>query len=360
MADPRHEAALKDSLRQLRQGDRAAQVCALHALGRLDDPRGIPALVAVLSSPDADLRALAMGKLAFLNSRRIVPDLLSALADKEPRVRQHALFALQRMKVRAAADRMARLMLRDADKIVRFNAALALSDVAAPKHAAAFARALADDHNDVVMAALKALSSLQPKQISRHVLALLGNAKRWDRFPQGLRDVIVRLLKGSLGQRKVVLALRQMAAEGIAAAKKMDKPSYAMEVMEAACLLAEIGDATGRPVLMHALGGGEYAQERALRGLALLKDRSAVPLIVEKPLQNDFFPIKLKAIRALGQIGDLRALPALASIFNGRIDDFPVDCSMAFTKDDPDLLQTTLEAMDRIVRENLAAGSRKS
>ena len=359
MADRRHEAALKDSIRQLREGDRAVQVEAIHALGRLDDPRGIPALVAALKSSDADLRALAMGKLAFLNSRRIVRAIMKALGDPEPRVRQHALFALQRMKVRAAADRMAKMMLGDAERIVRFNAALALSDVAGPKHAAALARALGDEHNDVVLAALKALSRLKPRDISRHVLKLIGSAKRWEKFPQGLRDVIVRMLKGSLGEKKVVAVLRQMTAAGIAEASKKERPSYAMEVMEAACLLAEVGDATGAPVLRQALGGGEYSQERAMRGLALLKDRSAVPLIIAEPLQNLFYAIKLKAVRALGEIGDVRALPALAAVFNNRLDDFPVDRSITFTKDDPDLRLTALAAMARIARENLgrAAGS---
>jgi HEAT repeat protein len=353
MAKRRTVSVLDESIRQLNDGDRQAKVEAMHALGRLDDPRGIPALVAVLRSADADLRAMAMGKLAFLNSPRIVPAVLRALDDPEPRVRQHALFTLQRMKVRSAADRMARMMLGDADKLVRFNAALALTAVAAPRHAAAFVRALADEHNDIVLTAFQALAALKPRDLSRHVLAFIGNAKRWAKVPEHQRDLIVRFLKGSLNQTKVLALLRRMTRDGIAAAQRMAKPSYAMEVMEAACLLAEAGDATGAPVLRHALSGGEYSQERAMRGLALLKDTSAVPLIIAKPLENPFFPITLKAVRALGQIGDVRALPALARIFNGRGDDLPADRSVVFTKDDPDLRRTTLEAMARIIEANL-------
>ena len=106
-------------------------------------------------------------------------------------------------------------------------------------------------------------------------------------------------------------------------------------------------------LLMECLKGVDYSQERGMKAFAKLRDRSAVPLIIAKPLQNVFYAIKLKAVRALGEIGDVRALPALAVFFNARTDDFPVDPSITFTKDDPDLRVTALAAIAKIAAQGL-------
>ncbi len=83
-----------------------------------------------------------------------------------------------------------------------------------------------------------------------------------------------------------------------------------------------------------------------------------MPLIIEEPLQNGFYPVKLKAVRALGEIGDARALAALGSFFNDRVDDFPVDRTHVFSKDDPDLRLTALTAIARIAAQSMRQAAR--
>ncbi len=353
MAAERQKEALNDSLDALRQGGKQAETSAIHALGRLDDKRAIPALVSALESKDRDIRALAMGKLVFLNSRRIIPVLEKALDDKEPRVRQHALYALERLKARRSAGKIAKLLTGDSNETVRFNAALALAAVGDRRHKASFVRALNDRRTDVVVTSLRALAKVAPREVSSHILRLAGNAKRWRSIPQGQKDRILRLLAGSLEKSSVLALLRKIVREGIGKARRQGTRSFSMEVTEAASLLAAAGDACGVPVLMECLKGGEYSQERGLKALAGLKARSAVPLIIEAPLQNGFYAIKLKAVRALGEIGDARALPALASFFNDRVDDFPVDRTNVFAKDDPDLRRTALAAIAKIATQSM-------
>jgi len=325
MAADRREEALKDNIGALRHGGKQDKTRAIHALGRLDDRRAIPALVSALESKDRDIRALAMGKLVFLNSRRIIPVLEKALKDTEPRVRQHALYALQRLKARRSAGKIAKLLAGDRNGTVRFNAALALAAVGDRRHKASFVRALNDRRTDVAVTSLNALARVAPREVSSHILRLAGSAKRWRRIPDGQKDRILRLLSGSLKKKNVVGFLRKIVREGIRKAQRQGTRSFSMEVTEAACLLSEAGDAAGVPVLMQCLRGGEYSQERGLKALGRLKAGSAVPLIIEAPLQNGFYTIKLKAVRALGEIGDARALPVLGSFFNDRVDDFPVD-----------------------------------
>lgn len=360
MTAAQQEKVLQDSIRALRQGGKQTQVEAIHSLGRLEDRRAVAALVSALESADPDVRALAMGKLAFLNSRSIVPVLVRSLDDKEPRVRQHALYALQRLKARSAADKIATLLTGDNNGMVRFNAALALAAVGGRSHAAWFARVLNDRNPNVILTALRALAALAPRQVSSHILRLVRDTRRWKRIPPSSRDVILRLLKNSLGKKSVLALLRKIVTEAIRRAERQGTPPLSMDAMEAACLLADAGDASGVPVLLASLKGGEYSQERGVGALARLKERSAVPFIVEGPLQNGFYPIKLKAVRALGEIGDARALPALASFFNGRIDDFPVDRTLTFAKDDPDLCLTALAAIARIAAQSLRKATRSS
>lgn len=350
---------MRNSITALRQGDKKSRVAAIHVLGRLETPPATSALVEALDSRDPDIRALAMGKLAFGKRGAIVPVLRKGLRDKEPRVRGHALFALQRQGGASEADAIARLMVADRDEIVRFNAALALAAVGKARHAPAFVRAVGDSNPNVMLTALSALVRLAPSRVSGLVVGLVRNAKRWGRIAQTQKDVILRLLKPSLEQKEVLTLLRRIVAGGLRAARRQGNSSYGMDVMEAACLLAEAGDPLGLPVLRVALKkGGEYGQQRGARAVGRLRETSAVPLLIEGPLGNGFFPTKLKAVAAMGEVGSTAALPTLASFFNDRIDDFSSDRTAPFTKDDPDLRLAALAAMAKIASATLREAAR--
>lgn len=358
MAAARQAKTLKESIEALHRGGKQARLAAIHALGRVETAASVRALVSVLEDKDADVRALAVGKLVFIGGKGLVPVFVKALDDREPRVRQHALYALERLKARSAADRIAALLVGDRNELVRFNAALALAATGTRRHKAAFVKALGDRNTNVVITSLQTLASLAPREVSTHIVRLVNDARRWGRIPQGQRDVTLRLLKDSLGKKDVLRLLRKIVADAVREAERTGSPSFSMEATEAACLLAEVGDDCGMPMLLACLRGGEYAQERASAALARLKARSAVPAIIAGPLQNGFYPIKLKAIRALGEIGDPRALPALALVFNDRVDDFPVDRSVTYTKDDPELRLTVLAATAKIAAASLRQATR--
>ena len=345
---------MQEAIQALRQGNRSERLAAIHVLGRFEQPGAVPALVWATKSDDPGIRAAAMGKLVFANKKTLLPVLLNGLDDPEGLVRRHALFALERLKASSAADRIARILLSDRDEVVRFNAALALAAVATPKHAKAFVRALDDANVNVMHTALTALARLTPREISGHVLRLAADTKRWNGIAQTLKDVILRLMKDDLGKKEVRALLRKIVADGLRAARKAGKASYSMDVMEAACLLAETGDAIGLPVLVAAMrSGGEYSRERGARMVARLKAASAVPAVIDGALANGFFPIKIKAVTALGDIGDVAALPTLASFFNDRVDDFESERSAPFAKDDLDLRLRALAAMAKIATANL-------
>jgi HEAT repeat protein len=352
MTISRQAAALSDLVRALQQGDKKAQIAAIHALGRCGDRGATAALISALKSADPDLRTLAMGKLVFSCAKDAVSAAVKGLADPEPRVRQNAIYALRRAGAKPAADKIAAL-LGDPNEVVRLNAAGALAVLGGPKHVRALAGALNDANVNVVFAALRALAGIAPRDIHGHVLKLAGDERRWGRTPDTQRDVILHMLRADLKRKPVADLLRDIVQKGIRQAKREGKGLGSLELREAACLLSEIGDATGVPILLESLKGGEYPPQVACMAVARLREKSAVPFILAGPMQNAFYPAMLKAVRALGQIGDVRALPALASFFNDRVDDFPVERSLVFTKDDPDLRLNALVAMEKIAARNL-------
>jgi HEAT repeat protein len=174
------------------------------------------------------------------------------------------------------------------------------------------------------------------------------------------RDVMLRLLENQLGRKEVRAFLRQMLEAGLREARKQGKSPTSLDLLEAARLLAETGDAAGVPVLLENIKGGDYTHERAAHVFGKLKVKEAAPALIEYSLPNGFYTIKLKVVRSLGEIGDVRALPALAGFFNGRIDDFPVDPSHVITKEDPDLRLTALAAMAKIAAQGLSAAAKSA
>jgi HEAT repeat protein len=353
MTTSRQAAALQNVVRTLREGDKSAQIAAIHALGRSEERAATTALVSALKSADPDIRTLAMGKLAFSGAKAIVPAVVKRLDDPEPRVRQNAIYALRRLGAKPAADKVALLLNADPNEVVRLNAAWALGVLGAKKHAPALVRALDDANVNVVFASLRSLAAVAPKEVHVHVIKLARDPRRWGRTPDTQRDVILRLLHGDLDKKPVADLLRDVVRDGIRQAKREGKRPTSLGLREASSLLSEIGDRTGVPVLLDSLKGGEYPPQMACIALARLRETAAVPLILEGPMKNAFYPVMLKAVRALGEIGDARALPALASFFNDRVDDFPIDRSLLFCKDDPDLRLNALVAMGKIAARNL-------
>lgn len=108
--------------RILQKGKKPDKIKILHALGRSRDITIVSVLVQALEDKDADI-----DKLVFNGTGAMVPVMVECLSDPDPRVRQHAIYALQRLKVRRATEIIARMLVRDKNQVVRYNAALVLN-----------------------------------------------------------------------------------------------------------------------------------------------------------------------------------------------------------------------------------------
>ena len=88
--------------------------------------------------------------------------------------------------------------------------------------------------------------------------------------------------------------------------------------ISAATALAQLGDATGQPVLLrYSRFKTPYFAVKAVRGLAFLKDPQARSLLEGFLDYSDIFIVE-KAVKALGEMGDPAAYPALERLLRRR------------------------------------------
>lgn len=146
MSDERAAGPLAAALQDPDPGLRAA---AAHALGALDSPRAVPALIAVLQADaDTDTRIAAAYALGLLGDPRATGPLLAKLADtsEDPRVRGHAAEAFTWHRERRAVQPLM-AVLSDPSVEVRFWAAFALGELGDPAALSELERlAQADTH----------------------------------------------------------------------------------------------------------------------------------------------------------------------------------------------------------------------
>ncbi|MFH1480091.1 MAG: HEAT repeat domain-containing protein [Pseudomonadota bacterium] len=114
-------------------GDEDADVrkTALEALGELKDPRAVPPLIAALKDRNTAVQGIAKGSLIRIG-KVAVPNLLEALEDGHPHVREFAAEMLGKIKDSRSVQSLIHT-LRDQEPSVRGSAALALGRIGDPK-----------------------------------------------------------------------------------------------------------------------------------------------------------------------------------------------------------------------------------
>ena len=147
--------------------------------------------------------------------------------------------------------------------------------------------------------------------------------------PDAEADALVEKARAALrAQRK-----KELAAEHAEDVKSL--PSLVSSLssgdedarLSAATELGRIGEVTPEVVaaLVKALDDADdRVQVQAAISLGWMQAKDAVPALIEKALQNKFLPLKRRAVQALGQIGDDRAIPAVMAGLDS-VDRYTVD-----------------------------------
>ena len=232
------DSQVKNALKTLQSKNLEQKISLIHQLGKLDTQKAIPVFLAALKDKNGTIRALAMGKLVFINNKRIIPEIRKYLTDPNPQVRQHAIYALQRLKDKTISNKLASLLTKDKDPVVRLNAVTALEQLGSRKELPALVKALNDKSFHVVVGAVKAIARIAPSEVAKHIIKLVNDKKRWSRIPDNQRDVILKFLQKDLKNKEVLKTLRRLIEDNLS---QIDK-RVPLEVAEAASLLAMAGD----------------------------------------------------------------------------------------------------------------------
>ncbi len=275
LKDPR---AVHPLLLLLRDQDRSVREAAVEALRAI----GIPAVEALgicLSEGDLAVQEAASSILATIADERVLTQLVLALRSSDWVVRMHAAQALGRVKSAETVDALIPL-LQDKVKAVREEAATALAaigEAAIP----CLVQALKHDDWLVRLHAVESLGKARSPHTVEPLLSVLFNDR-----DSSVREDAVRAL-GEIGDARAVDHL----------CVTMREPSLRTVAVEA---LGRIGNPCAVPILMDVVTG--TIPQESTRTAVGCGDQWNEELITQGA-----------AVRALGLIGDDRAIPSLVA-----------------------------------------------
>ncbi|HUF88874.1 MAG TPA: HEAT repeat domain-containing protein [Gemmatimonadota bacterium] len=145
---------------------------AAWALGEIESEEAVPALGAALRDSSVEVRRMAIWALGEIESEEAVPWLIPAVRDADVDVRRKAVWALGEIESEAAVDALAGA-LSDSDAEVRKTAAWAIGEIESVEAVPALAQALADDNAEVRKTAAWAIGEIQPARAPQALIAAL-------------------------------------------------------------------------------------------------------------------------------------------------------------------------------------------
>lgn len=270
----------------------------------------VPALVALLSDPHANLRMHAALALGELRDPEAVPALVRALDDTDENVRFHAIEALGRMGAAAAVEPLTRIA-ESGDFFLSFPAIDALARTDDPRIGASLAGLLS---NDLLRpAVVDTLGALGDEECVAPLVTLL-NEGRGDAAPvaaalEQMRDRYERTF--AAGDQIVEMARTGMAPDGrrrlAEAIERRDAPLGPLVTV-----YGWMGS-TATDALVGLIGDSSVRAE-ATSGILSIGRAAVMPLIAS--VANGERAGRLAAAELLGQLGDRRAVPALCELLS--------------------------------------------
>lgn len=220
-----------------------------------------------------------------------VREQIAALQDEDWAVREDAALALAGLRDKRAVEPLIRV-LRDSDRAVRQAAIAALTAIGEPAV-------------EPLGACLRD-ANLTVQESAASILASIGDVRVADALTGALTsgDWVVRMQAakalGRIGEPRTIPALVPLLQDKVKAVRE-----------EVSSTLARMGPAAV-PVLVEALGHGEWlVRLHAVESLGKTKSPDAVDPLLRLLFNDRDSSLREDAVRALGEIGDARAVEFL-------------------------------------------------
>lgn len=328
-------------MEQLESEDLETRQAAVIALGRIGDPRAVPALVRVLTTDD-DLVIAAAGALAKIGDRRSLEALLELIGHPQPAVRQAVVAAINSIGHPEMAERAVRLLndldprvresavqiagyfgyaecvdllferCHDEDESVRRAAIEHIPYLEDDRTISTLEAALKDGSARERAAAAKALAQVESPQTLSYLLEALSDPDQWVRY----------FAARSIGRHEYpesVAALAQLAQEDAA-------NHVRIAAMES---LARIGGARAVAILAQLAESDNIDLARAaLGGLGLIGHPDALPPLLAM-LRSADPGRRMDALRAIGERGGPGAVDALQWMAAADVDSRVVEAAIS-------------------------------
>ncbi len=340
---------------------------AIMAISRLGIEDAVPEILKprFVGSPEMTLRWAAAAALGNLGDHRIIDDLIKLAEDEEWLVRNEALNALKD-KVRRIIDSGEMKLSRN---LVRM---LSVDDPEIIEMAVEGLRNLGEDSCPLLIESLDAVSASVRQQAAR-TLGLIGKDRAASRLieilssdpeptvraeaaealgligaPEALQPLIAAMGDRDDDTRtKVVDAVvhyDKLATEPVIVALEHSKSAIAK--CAAVSALGAIGDPTSIPVLVEQLKSSYYLVRQAtISALTQFGDRVVEPLLgvlsfnrsnidvlLDEAERSEDVQTRLRAVRALGDLEDHRAVNLLKSLLSVPEQELGLEAQEALTK----------------------------
>lgn len=305
------------------------------------DGRMVEALAVALRDPSVDVRLTSAQALGSLEDPRAVEALVAALrSDSDAGVRKMAAWALGEIEDARAVSGLSEALRSDSAVEVREMAAWALGEIESPEGVPALGAALRDSGVEVRRMAVWALGEVESPQ-----------AVEW--LVPALRDEDVDI------RRKAAWALGEIESPAaVAGLSGAMRDSDAEVRATAAWALGEIESPDGVEALRPGIGDSDVEVRRKTAwALGEIQDPRGVPILTQA-LRDSDRETRKTAVWALGEIQDPSALPALRPLLQDPDEEIRSTAIWALMEmEDPavyDVLVELLKDPDPEVRKRAA------
>ena len=323
---------------------------AVIALGRLGNRQAVPELLRpkILASSDANIRWAAVSALGKLGDHRIIDHLITLADDDEWLVSNEALTVLKdkvAVIIKTRDLKLARILIRmlniqDSDIVdmaveglcnlgrasctilvdalqsvwqpVRRHAVRTLGLVGDPQCVPHLINALSDENNAVRTEAATALARIGDTRAIRPLINAIGDYD--DQVRKNIINALVQFGKGTI--EPLIIAL--------------DHSKNKLAKCAAITALGTIGDERAIPILIEHLSSSYYLVRMAT-GSALSQfgdkvieplqsvlsyNKSDITILSKEAAESEDIQTRIRAVRALGDLEDHRAVPLLKSLLS--------------------------------------------
>lgn len=308
--------------------DPAMRGIAIELLGQLKSVQAIDVLERVVRTDDASLRRLAAEALTQIPDKGVVRPLIELLKDEDPQVRALVAGGLARHPDPRAVGTLV-IALDDPYFEVRINSIQALGEIGNESAVPKLLRFLADDNPQVQIASAEALGKLGNPDAVPKLLELLdarAHQPEEHRLTGKIVDALRRIRDGRAVLPLIDLLelddrrLRQRVVEALGvigdksarrAIEKTLKTDESEEVRSAAAkALGDLGDNGAIPALQAALAESADVRVKAVIALGKLEAEAALPE-VRQMLIDPLPQVRYQAATILGELGGADAIPSL-------------------------------------------------